>query len=162
TGLAMPALVLGANLPDIDATCTVFGMQALAMRRGITHGPIALAVLPILLAAAMFGWDRWQQRRGQRPPGRLPVRIGWLLALAYIGCLSHPALDWLNNYGIRLFEPFSQRWFYGDTLFIIDVWIWAALILSLAVSLNRERAGKRRWQRPAWIGFAAIGAYVFA
>ena len=48
---------------------------------------------------------------------RLPVHKGWLLALAYIGTISHPALDWLNNYGVRLLEPFSSQWFYGDTHF---------------------------------------------
>lgn len=162
TGLAMPTLVIAANLPDIDAACAVYGMQSLTMRRGITHGPIAIALLPLILTAAMFTWDRWQQRRGTRPPNRLPVRGAWLLALAYIGCLSHPALDWLNNYGIRLLEPFSSRWFYGDTLFIIDLWIWAALIASLWFSLRRERAGELHWQRPAWAGFAAICAYIFA
>lgn len=162
TGLAMPTLVIAANTPDIDATCTIYGIESLAMRRGLTHGPIALLVLPLLLAGAMFAWDRWQQKRGKRPPGRLPVRFGWLLALAYIGCLSHPALDWLNTYGIRLLAPFSQSWFYGDTLFIIDVWVWAALILAIALSLRRERRGQAQWRRPAWIGFAAVGAYIFA
>ena len=33
TGLAMPALIIGANLPDIDAACTVYGIESLAMRR---------------------------------------------------------------------------------------------------------------------------------
>lgn len=162
TGLAMPTLVIAANLPDIDATCTVFGMQSLAMRRGLTHGPIALIVLPLLLAGAMFAWDRWQARRGTRPANRLPVRAEWLVLLAYLGCLSHPALDWLNSYGIRLLAPLSQRWFYGDTLFIIDVWIWAALILAVVLSLRGERAGRLHWQRPAWAGFGAVCAYIFA
>lgn len=162
TGLAMPTLIIAANLPDIDATCTVFGMRSLEMRRGLTHGPIALLLLPIVLAAAMLAWDRWQERRGRRPAERPPVRFGWLLALSYIGCLSHPALDWMNSYGVRLLEPFSSRWFYGDVLFIIDLWIWIALALAMFVSLRRERRGTGDWQRPAWIGFAAVGAYIFA
>ena len=29
--------------------------------------------------------------------------------------------------------PFSDRWFYGDTLFIVDPWLW--LILGGAVML---------------------------
>lgn len=161
TGLAMPTLVLAANLPDIDASCAIYGIESLSMRRGITHGPIALLVLPIILWAAMLAFDRWQTRRGKRPAGRLPIDKGWLLALAYIGCLSHPALDWLNNYGIRLLEPFSHRWFYGDTLFIIDLWIWIALALSVWLSLRRERRGAGDWRRPAWVGFAAVCAYIF-
>lgn len=162
TGLAMPTLILAANLPDIDAACAVYGVESLSMRRGITHGPIALVLLPLLLWALMIAFDRWQTGRGRRPEGRLPIDKGWLLALAYIGCLSHPVLDWLNNYGIRLLEPFSHRWFYGDTLFIIDLWIWIALGLSIWISLRRERRGGADWRRPAWIGFTAVCAYIFA
>ena len=160
TGLAMPTLILAANLPDIDATCAVYGIESLSMRRGITHGPIALLVLPLILWALMVAFDRWQTRRGKRPEKRLPIHKGWLLALAYIGCLSHPALDWLNNYGIRLLEPFSHRWFYGDSIFIIDLWIWIALGLSVWLSLRRERAGAATWTRPAWVGFTAVCGYI--
>src|SRR3546814_7730467 len=70
TGLAMPTLILAANLPDIDAGCAVYGIESLAMRRGITHGPVALLVLPLLLWAAMLAFDRWQTRRGKRPADR--------------------------------------------------------------------------------------------
>ncbi|MGL5836901.1 MAG: metal-dependent hydrolase [Sphingorhabdus sp.] len=158
TGLAMPTLIVAANLPDIDAYATFLGgHQHLALRRGITHGPIALAILPVLLWVIMLAWDKWRPNEK-----RLPVHKGWLLALAYIGTISHPALDWLNNYGIRLLEPFSSQWFYGDTIFIIDIWIWMALIASVWISLRRERRGQGNWQRPAWIGFTAICAYIFA
>ncbi|WP_052071676.1 metal-dependent hydrolase [Sphingopyxis sp. MWB1] len=160
SGLAMPTLIIAANLPDIDAGCALYGIESLAMRRGITHGPIALLVLPLILWGAMIAFDRWQTRRGTRPAGRLPVDKGWLLALAYIGCLSHPALDWLNNYGIRLLEPFSSRWFYGDTLFIIDLWIWAMLGVSLWLSIRREKVGSPRWTTPARAGFAAVLGYI--
>jgi len=160
TGLAMPALIIGANLPDIDATCTVYGIESLAMRRGITHGPIAMAVLPLLLAGALWWFDRWQARRGTRPDARLPVRFGWLLALSFIGCLSHPAADWLNIYGIRLIEPFSSKWFYGDVLFIIDPWLWAILGSGLWLSLRRERSGADRALRPARLALMSGLAYV--
>lgn len=161
-GLAMPTLIIAANLPDIDAACVVYGKASLSMRRGITHGPIALLFLPVLLWALMLGFDRWQERRGTRMARRLPIDKCWLLALAYIGCLSHPALDWLNNYGVRLLEPFSHRWYYGDTLFIIDVWIWLALGLSVWLSLRRERRGFAGWTRPAWVGFTVVCAYIAA
>ncbi len=158
TGLAMPTLIIAANIPDIDAVATLLdGHQHLAIRRGITHGPIALVLLPILLWVIMLAWAKLRPN-----PKRLPVHKGWLLALAYIGAISHPALDWLNVYGIRLLEPFSSRWYYGDTLFIIDIWIWAALIAAFWISRRREKAGTGDWQRPAWIGFTAVCAYIFA
>ncbi len=162
TGLAMPTLILAANLPDIDAGCITYGLESLALRRGITHGPLALLVLPLLLAAIMAGFDSWQNRRGARPDGRLPVSFGWLLALAYVGTLSHPLLDWFNNYGIRLLEPFSHRWFYGDTLFIIDIWILIILGVGIWRSLRRERAGAGQWQAPAQIALAVLALYVGA
>ncbi|TAD85247.1 MAG: metal-dependent hydrolase, partial [Sphingomonadales bacterium] len=107
----------------------------------------------------LWAFDRWQTKRGTRPEGRLPVRFGWLYAMAFIGCLSHPFFDWLNVYGIRLLEPFSSQWFYGDTLFIIDVWLWALLIGTVWWSRRREKAGEA-WMRPARIGIAAVAAYI--
>jgi len=161
TGLAMPALIIGANLPDVDAACFFWleGTEHLAFRRGITHGPPALVLLPLVLAGMLWGWDRWQTKRGTRPEARLPVRFGWLYAMAFIGCLSHPFFDWLNVYGIRLLEPLSSQWFYGDTLFIIDVWLWALLITSVWWSRRWEKRGGE-WMRPARVGIAAVLAYI--
>lgn len=160
TGLAMPALILGANLPDVDAACFFWldGVQHLGFRRGITHGPIAWVLLPLLLAGALWWFDRWQARRGTRPEGRLPVRFGWLYALSFIACLSHPALDWLNSYGVRLLEPFSSRWFYGDVLFIIDLWLWALMGFATWFSLRRERRGGE-WRRPAQVALVTVVLY---
>lgn len=162
TGLAMPALIIGANLPDVDVTCFAWltGTEHLAFRRGITHGPPALVLLPLILAGILWGFDRWQTKRGTRPEGRLPVHFGWLFALSFIACLTHPAMDWLNVYGIRLLEPFSHQWFYGDTLFIIDPWIWAMLIAGIWVSRRREKAGAAKWARPAQVGLVAMLAYI--
>nr|WP_199503320.1 metal-dependent hydrolase [Qipengyuania sp. YIM B01966] len=161
TGLAMPALIIGANLPDVDAACFLWldGVERLAFRRGITHGPIAWLVLPLLLAAALWAFDRWQARRGRQPEGRLPVRFGWLFTLALIACLTHPALDWLNVYGIRLLEPFSSRWFYGDVLFIVDVWLLAILGTGTWLSLRREKR-QGEWMRPARLAIAVAIGYI--
>jgi inner membrane protein len=155
TGLAMPALIIGANIPDIDAACVVYGVESLAMRRGITHGPIALAVLPLVLSGALWSY-------GKRPEDRAPVHFRWLLALCYIAALSHPLFDWFNNYGIRLLEPFSSQWFYGDTLFIIDVWILIMLGFGVWRSLQRERGARADWAIPARAALAGLALYVAA
>ena len=163
TGLGMAALIIGANLPDVDAACFFWldGTQHLAFRRGITHGPPAWVLLPLVLAGILWAFDRWQASRGKRPEGRLPVHFGWLYALSFIGCLSHPALDWLNTYGIRLLEPFSSRWFYGDILFIIDPWLWALLIGGLWWSRKREKKGGE-WRPIARNALAIMGIYLVA
>ncbi|MBX7493251.1 metal-dependent hydrolase [Qipengyuania sp. 1NDW9] len=161
TGLAMPALIIGANLPDVDAACLFWleGVEHLGFRRGITHGPPALVLLPLILAGLLYGYDRWQASRGKRPADRLPVSFKWLFLLSFIGCLTHPALDWLNVYGIRLLEPFSSQWFYGDTLFIIDLWLWALLGISTWFSLRREKKGGE-WQKPAQISLTVASLYI--
>lgn len=158
TGLAMPTLIIAANIPDIDAVATLLGgHQHLAIRRGITHGPIAMLLLPLLLWAIMLAWDKWRPNEK-----RLPVHKGWLLALAFIGCLSHPLFDWFNSYGIRLLEPFSSRWFYGDTLFIIDLWLYLLLGGGLWLSLREERRGQTDWQRSARTAEMVAITYIFA
>ena len=161
TALAMPTLIIAANLPDIDAACFFWldGAEHLGFRRGITHGPLAMLVLPLILWAAMLGWDRWRRRTR---PDRPPVNASWLLALAYIGTLSHPALDWLNVYGVRLLEPFSGQWFYGDSIFIIDLWLWIGLGGALWSSLRAERRGRPGWTRTAAVAVVAASTYVFA
>ncbi len=162
SGLGMAALVIGANIPDIDATCTFLGTQSLALRRGLTHGPVALLILPLLLTGGLMLFDRWQKRRGTRPATRAPLNAGWLLALSFIGMLSHIGLDWLNSYGIRLLEPFSSRWFYGDTLFIIDLVLWVMLIGGFIWSRRAEKGGSERWRARAQIILTAASAYIFA
>ncbi len=161
TGLAMPALIIGANIPDVDAACFFWleGTEHLGFRRGITHGPPAMVLLPLLLAGLLWGYDRWQTQRGTRPEGRLPVSIKWLYLLSLIGTLSHPLFDWFNVYGIRLLEPFSSQWFYGDTLFIIDVWLWALLACGVWFSLRREKQGGA-WMQPARTTIGLMALYI--
>ena len=69
--------------------------------------------------------------------------------------LTHPALDWLNTYGIRLLMPFDGRWFYGDVLFIVDPWVW--LLLGTAVLLAHSGS---RWLVAGWIGLGATATAV--
>ncbi|MEP0392028.1 MAG: metal-dependent hydrolase [Erythrobacter sp.] len=156
TGLGMPALIIGANLPDVDAACFFWleGTEHLGFRRGITHGPPALVILPLILASILWYYDRWQTKRGTRPEDRVQVHFGWLYALSFIGALSHPLFDWLNVYGVRFWEPFAPTWAYGDTLFIVDVWLWALLIVSVWWGYRREKSGGN--QRPIARGAIAI------
>ncbi|HSP91673.1 MAG TPA: metal-dependent hydrolase [Vicinamibacterales bacterium] len=131
TPLASSTLIIAANIPDVDGACYLHSADvAFALRRGWTHGVLAIAALPFALTAAMVIVDRLIARRYPERPRAKPLV---LLGLAALGVLSHAFLDWLNNYGVRLLMPFSDRWFYGDTLFIVDPWLW--LILGGAVML---------------------------
>ena len=162
SGLGMATIIIAANIPDIDATCTFLGTQSLALRRGLTHGPIAMLLLPLALAAIMVGVDRWQARRGTRPQSRPPVHFLWLWLIAQIGTLSHPAFDWLNSYGVRLLSPFSDQWFHGDTLFIIDIWLWVLLIGGYLWARRGERIDAAHMMNRARIIFTIASAYIFS
>lgn len=144
TALATPTLLIGANLPDVDAVALLAGEDAaLAFRRGWTHGLLGCALLPPVLAAAMLGWDRWVRRR--RDPGAAPARAGALLGLAYLAVLTHPLLDWLNVYGVRLLMPFDDRWYYGDALFIVDPWLWLLCAAPVVLARSGTRIGAAGW-----------------
>ena len=113
---ATATLLIGANLPDIDAVAMLWGEDiALSIRRGWSHGVLAMVVLPFVLVGGIWLWHRWRNRRRPDAP---PVHWLWLVAISFVAVWSHPLLDWLNTYGIRLLMPFDDTWFYGDTLFI--------------------------------------------
>ena len=117
----MPILLLAANAPDIDILTAAGGpLNYLHFHRHLTHSLAAMplmAIVPVLLV-------RWA--------GRKPVRwLGaWLAALVAVA--THLLLDYTNMYGIRLLLPFSGEWLRLDLTSVIDLWIWAALLLSVA------------------------------
>jgi inner membrane protein len=151
---AMPAIIIAANLPDIDSfVARGFGCEPIAAHRGFTHGIGGLVTMPFLAVAIIWLWERL------RPGKEGPLKLGGLLLACFIGVLSHPLLDLMNTYGTRVLEPFSHRWFYADTLFIIDPWIWITLILGLEMSWRAERRG-RDWRRPAAWALTAVLLYI--
>lgn len=154
TPRAMPALIISANLPDIDSFfARPLGYEAIEAHRGFSHGIGGLVTMPFAAAAIILLWEKL------RPGKEGPVRLGPLLLVCFLGVLSHPILDFMNTYGVRLLDPLSQRWFYGDTLFIMDPWIWIMLILGLEMSWRAERFGKN-WRSPARWAFGAMLGYI--
>lgn len=161
TRLATATLAISANLPDIDVLVFATNIPSVSFRRGWTHGPVAQLLLPLACAGVMWLAARRRteqqgdapRRAGASPPASVPLSFGWLLLLSFIGIYTHLFLDYLNNYGVRLLMPFSQRWFYGDAIFIVDVWLW----LMLGIGWWRSRGGNAR---PARLGLAAASVYI--
>lgn len=157
-GLA--ALILGANMPDIDIFFGWVGWAPLAMHRGFTHGLVGgVLILPPFLAGLLWLLDRWQVRRGTVFKSGLAMHFGWLVALAYLGTITHPLLDLQTTYSVQLFSPLSSLWYHADSLFIIDVWLWTLVAGSIAWSRWRERRG-REWRRPVQAAIVAALAYI--
>jgi len=151
SALGTATLVIAANAPDIDVFSYSGGSYtALACRRGVTHGVLAWIVLPVVITGLVLVWDRLVRRRGGRTPPH-PVIAKQIFLLALAGVLTHPALDLLNTYGIRLLMPFSGHWFYGDTLFIADPWVWGVLAVGFFWARRRSsRDGEVARGRSGW------------
>jgi inner membrane protein len=157
-GLA--ALILAANMPDIDVFFGNAPWDPLAIHRGFTHGLVGgVLVMPPVLAALLWLIDRWQVSRGVAFKSGVPMRFGWLVLLCYLGALTHPLLDLLTTYSVQLFSPFSNAWYHADALFIIDVWIWLLLSLAIGISKRREQRGLE-WRRIPQAAILILLAYI--
>jgi inner membrane protein len=114
-------LVLAANAPDIDIVTLAGGqLNYLNYHRHLTHSLAAwplMALLPVLAV---------------RPFTHKPFRWLGAYAISLAAVASHLLLDYTNMYGIRFLLPFSGRWFRLDLTSVVDLWIWAVLLVGLA------------------------------
>ena len=159
-GLA--ALILGANLPDIDVFFGGSCWLPLATHRGFTHSLVGgIVLMPPMLAALLWLLDRWQVSRGATFKSGLEMHFGWLYLLCLAGSLTHPLLDLQTSYSVQLLSPFSNDWFHEDSLFIIDVWLWTVAALAIWLSRRQEKRGGN-WRKPAIVGLLICTAYIAA
>jgi inner membrane protein len=130
TALATATLTLAAEAPDLDVISR-FGGSAFGLNhhRGFTHSLLGIP----LVAAAVVGliYLIWRLRGGKIRNPNLPPQWGVLFAFACLAGLSHLLLDFTNNYGVRPFWPFSERWYSWDIVFIVEPVLLAALVLGL-------------------------------
>jgi inner membrane protein len=140
---ATAVCVVAANAPDVDIL-TVFGGRwfSLQHHRGITHSIVGTLMLALLIPLAFYLADwlmaRWRGRERR-------VRFKGLLLASLLMSLSHPLMDWTNNYGVRPLLPWNEKWFYGDLVYIVDPWIW--LVVGGAAFLL---TAKSRWRTLSW------------
>jgi inner membrane protein len=152
TRFGAATLMISANIPDLDVLVFATSTPWIEFRRGWTHGILAQIVLPVVLTAAVSLFDRARRTRGAE--GDRPFRAGWTLLLAFVGVYSHVFLDYLNNYGVRLATPFSWQWFYGDSIFIVDPWMW--MMMAAGIWLT----GTRGTTRPARVALLVMSCYI--
>jgi inner membrane protein len=148
-------LMIASNLPDLDVLSFLSAsVDPISFRRGWTHGVVAQLLLPVALSAVTWVVGRFAWWRPAGRTDRPPLHFGWLLLLSCVGVYSHVFLDYLNNYGVRLLAPFDWRWFYGDALFIADVWLWLALGAGVWLSRRQRRV------TPAQASLVFAGCYI--
>lgn len=153
TALGAATLMVGANFPDLDVLALFFP-GSIDVRRGATHGFLALAILPFVLAWLMQSYDRAVRLR--RDPSATPADFRQLTLLSALAIWTHPTLDFMNTYGMRWLMPFVNKWFYADGLFIVDVY----LLVLLGTAVWWSRRAQRT--RPARIALVAAASYICA
>ena len=95
----------------------------------------------------------------------LPPRWGLLFLYACLAGLSHILLDFTNNYGVRPFWPFSERWYSWDIVFIFEPIMFAFLLLGLIVPsffslIDKEIGARQRGPRGRLAATLALLAVV--
>ena len=142
--------LISANAADADFVSVFFGDRwtLLQHHRGITHSIIGTLGIGCLVPALAFAIERivsTARRRATR------IRLRGLFAASMVAAITHPLMDWTNNYGVRPLLPWSSRWFYGDLVFIVDPYMW--LVLGAAAFLLTSNT---RLKTTAWAILAAI------
>jgi inner membrane protein len=147
------ALVLASNAPDIDFVATAGGtVKYLQWHRGITHGPIGVIGLGVIVAGMVWYGrgilDRRAAQTDKTPPGKTAPAIadasfGMLVAVSIIGAILHVGMDLPTSYGTRLLSPFTWTWFGADWMPIVDIYLLIALVAGLIFGQRSMEARRR-------------------
>jgi inner membrane protein len=119
------------------------------------------------VTALVYGIHRWrssrQKTREGASTGTFPkLSPNWKLLYVYalLGSLLHLFQDFTNNYGVRPFAPFNEKWYAWDIVFIVDPIMLVAMLLALVLpglmALVTEEIGSKKPQ------FRGRGAAIFA
>ena len=163
---ATAAMIIAADLPDIDVLWGIGGpVAAFQHHRGWTHTFLGVPFEAAAVVGVVWLWHRWRSGAGKQSAA--PVRWTWLFVCALVALLSHLALDWTNNYGLRPFFPFNPHWYAGSFVFIFEPVMFALLLMAFIapalfgligseVGVRRERFRGRGWAIAALIGIAGL------
>jgi len=162
TALATVTVTLAAEAPDLDVFANLNGpVFGFAHHRGFTHSFLGLIFTSAVVVGIMYLIWRLRGRKTRNP--KLPPRWGLLFVFAYLAGLSHLLLDFTNNYGLRPFWPFSEKWYSWDIVFIVEpvmlVLLVAGLVVPAFFALVDSDLGVRRKAPPGRWGatLALIG-----
>ncbi|OGW40941.1 MAG: hypothetical protein A2Y97_03115 [Nitrospirae bacterium RBG_13_39_12] len=119
-------LLLSSIAPDFDFITRLWGADVfLRYHRGISHGILALFVVPIIIGI-IFSHKK---------------RFFYYSFLAFIGYSVHLFMDLTNQYGTRILSPLDWYQYSLDLIFIFDPYITLGLLLSVILcKFNKKRA----------------------
>jgi inner membrane protein len=155
TALATLTLTLAAEAPDLDVLGRIRGpVFAFAHHRGFTHSFMGT---PIMATAVVgFVYLVWRLRGRKTNDPDLAPRWGLLFIYACLAGLTHILLDFTNNYGVRPYWPFSEKWYSWDIVFIFEPVMFVLLLLGLILpglfSFIDAEIGVRQHRPPGRLG----------
>ncbi len=165
TALATLTLTLAAEAPDLDIIGGLLRGPAFgfAHHRGFTHSFLGVPLDAFVVVGLVY--LLWRLRGRKIKDSKLPPRWGLLFLYACLAGLSHILLDFTNNYGVRPFWPFSEKWYSWDIVFIVEPIMLAFLILGLILPLlfgliDREIGARRRGPRGRVAAILALAGIV--
>lgn len=130
------ASILGSNAPDADFLIHFWpgstSLDYLVHHRGYTHTFLFAPLVGLLSAYIVKKATKTKNWSVE------------LVAVAIAACFLHIGADFLNNYGVHPFTPFLNRWFYGDSVYIVEPLIWFSLLPFVA------REAEKRWASIGW------------
>jgi inner membrane protein len=123
---ALWVLLLSSIAPDLDYITWFWGADVfLRYHRGITHGILALFVVPVIIGL-IFG---------------LKKGFFYYSFIAFLGYAAHLFIDLANQYGTRILSPLDWQQYSLDLTFIIDPYITIGFLLcAILGSINKNRA----------------------
>lgn len=124
--LAFWVLLLSSIAPDFDYVTRFWGIDVfLRYHRGITHGILALFVVPVIIGL-IFGY-----RKG----------FFYYSFIAFLGYAVHLFMDLTNQYGTRILSPLDWHQYSLDLIFILDPYITLGLLLSIILcKVNKKKS----------------------
>ena len=119
------ALLISSIAPDMDYITRLWGADVfLKYHRGITHGVLALFLIPLIIAIIFI-------KKG----------FFYYYFISFLGYVTHLFMDLTNQYGTRILSPLDWNPYSLDTTFIIDPYISIGLLICVLLCVfNKKRA----------------------
>ena len=125
---ALWTAIAASEFPDIDIMMAWGGSDTyLHYHRSFTHSALLLPFWAALVAGVCWSLAGWKNFR-------------LLYGVSAVSIASHLLLDWITNYGTELLWPLSDARFALSWVFIVDVYVWAALLAGLIACIATQRA----------------------
>ena len=124
--MAFLVILLAAFAPDFDYITRLWGADVfLRYHRGITHGILALFVVPLIIGL-IFG---------------LRKDFFYYFFIAFLSYAAHLFMDLTTQYGTRILSPLDWEPYSLNLMFIIDPYITIGLLLSVILCMmNKKKA----------------------